>query len=124
MFKRGFVSTLVAATMAIGALGATVQPSSAGPIWHHGHGHGGHGHGGHWGHGGHGHGGHWGHGGLGLGLGVGGFLLGSALAQPRVVVVDEYGGGHVQRCLARYRSYDPRTDTYIGKGGQIRYCRL
>lgn len=108
MFKRTLVSSLAAAVLAAGTMAAAVQPSAAaGPHWHHHHGHG------------HGYGP-----GVGLGLGLGGFLLGSALAQPRVVVVDEYGGGHVQRCLARYRSYDPRTDTYVGFDGYRRYCRL
>ena len=105
MFKRNLVTGFAATVIAIGALGAAVQPSMAGWHSHHHHKH-------------HKHHKHHGH----LGWGVGGFLLGTALAQPRVIVVDEYG--HVQRCLARYRSYDPATDTYMGYDGKRRYCRL
>ncbi len=28
------------------------------------------------------------------------------------------------RCLARYSSYDPDSDTYIGYDGYQHYCRL
>lgn len=31
---------------------------------------------------------------------------------------------HVGRCYARYRSYDHRTDTYLGYDGYERRCRL
>ena len=31
---------------------------------------------------------------------------------------------HVRRCAARYRSYDPRTDTFIARPGVRRKCRL
>lgn len=37
-----------------------------------------------------------------------------------------YGGGynaHVQWCLNRYRSYDPRTDTFVGYDGYRHRCR-
>ena len=36
-----------------------------------------------------------------------------------------YGGGnaHVQWCLNRYRSYDPRSDTYMGYDGYRHRCR-
>ncbi|WP_061933545.1 BA14K family protein [Aureimonas sp. AU22] len=34
------------------------------------------------------------------------------------------GGSHVERCLARYRSYDPRSDTYVGYDGYERRCNL
>jgi hypothetical protein len=101
MFKRTFVTGLTATVIAIGAMGAAVQPSAAGPHHHHHHGHRGH-----------------------FGWGVGGFLLGAALAQPRVVVVDEYGDSHVRRCSIRYRSYDPASDTYMGYDGYRHYCRL
>ncbi|HUE47510.1 MAG TPA: BA14K family protein [Aestuariivirgaceae bacterium] len=35
-----------------------------------------------------------------------------------------YGGSsaHVQWCLNRYRTYDPRTDTYIPRVGERAYC--
>jgi hypothetical protein len=34
------------------------------------------------------------------------------------------GRDHVDRCHARYRSYDEVTDTYITFGGETRRCRL
>jgi hypothetical protein len=35
-----------------------------------------------------------------------------------------YGGSsaHVQWCMNRYRTYDPRTDTYIPRVGERAYC--
>jgi hypothetical protein len=33
------------------------------------------------------------------------------------------GGDHVQWCLNRYRSYNPRTDTYMGYDGLRHVCR-
>lgn len=33
-------------------------------------------------------------------------------------------GSHVARCEARYNSYNPRTDQYLGYDGQYHYCRL
>jgi hypothetical protein len=105
MFKRTLVSGLIAATVATTMLAGTVQPSAAHPLHHH-------------------------HGGLGIGIaaGVGGFVLGSLLAQqeqPRTVYVEEDGGSwHVRRCMARYTSYDPDSNTYIGYDGYEHYCRL
>lgn len=58
-----------------------------------------------------------------FGLGVGA-LLGATV--PNAIV----GGGgrdvtyHVQRCASRYRSYDSRTDTYLGYDGYRHRCRL
>ena len=34
------------------------------------------------------------------------------------------GRNHIDRCYARYRSYDAATDTYITFGGETRRCRL
>jgi hypothetical protein len=34
------------------------------------------------------------------------------------------GGGHVQRCLARYRTYVPATDLYFKHPGVQARCRL
>ena len=34
------------------------------------------------------------------------------------------GGGHVQRCLARYQTYDPATDLYFRHPGVQARCRL
>lgn len=79
-----------------------------------------------------------------IGLGVG-TIIGGALAAPRYYndgyIVNEgpvyqprryyrpapvYRGGysHVDACYARYRSYDPRSDTYIGYDGRAHRCRL
>ncbi len=33
------------------------------------------------------------------------------------------GNSHVRRCMNRYRSYDPDTDTYIGRDGRAHRCR-
>lgn len=34
------------------------------------------------------------------------------------------GSSHVERCERRYRSYDRRTDTFIGRDGREYYCNL
>ena len=33
------------------------------------------------------------------------------------------GRSHVRWCLNRYRSYNPRTDTFMGYDGRRHYCR-
>ncbi|MEO5759698.1 MAG: BA14K family protein [Mesorhizobium sp.] len=103
MFTRTLVSGLIATTVAATALVGTVQPSAAHS--HHNHDLG-----------------------IGIAAGVGGFVLGSMLAQqPRTVYVDEYEGGgswHVRRCYDRYQSYDVDSDTYVGHDGYRHYCRL
>ena len=33
------------------------------------------------------------------------------------------GSSHVRWCMNRYRSYDPDTDTYIGRDGRAHRCR-
>ena len=48
-----------------------------------------------------------------IGLAAGAIIAGSA-SQNR----------HVQRCLNTYRSYDPSSDTYVGRDGRRRLCRL
>ncbi|WP_376704543.1 BA14K family protein [Mesorhizobium sp. ISC25] len=101
MFNRTIVSGLVATTVAAAMLVGTVEPSAA----HHKH--------------------YNKHLGIGIAAGVGGFLLGSALAQPRTVYIEEDGGSwHVRRCLNRYQSYDPYSDTYVGYDGYRHRCRL
>ncbi|WP_245451785.1 BA14K family protein [Mesorhizobium waimense] len=48
-----------------------------------------------------------------------------ARPEPRPVYVEDYGDSrHVRRCLARYASYDPYSDTYVGYDGYRHYCRL
>lgn len=49
-----------------------------------------------------------------IGLAVGAMVAGQAAR----------GDGHVARCLNRYRSYDPDTDTYRGYDGRLHRCRL
>jgi hypothetical protein len=105
MFKRTIVSGLIATTVAAGSLVGTVQPSAAHD--HH----------------------HRRELGIGIAAGVGGFVLGSLLAQqqPRTVYVEDdgyEGSWHVRRCMARYGSYDPDTNTYIGYDGYPHYCHL
>ena len=67
--------------------------------------------------------------GWGLGAGILGFAAGAALANSyddnyvnqQVIVVDS---NHVIRCQARYRSYNPQTDMFLGFDGQFHVCRL
>ncbi|MFO0991857.1 MAG: BA14K family protein [Hyphomicrobiales bacterium] len=49
---------------------------------------------------------------------IGGALLGGAFGAPR------YDGGdnHVEWCLDRYRSYNPRTDSFLGYDGEYHRC--
>lgn len=102
MFKRTIVSGLIATTVAAAMLAGSVQPSAAHHKHHHNK-----------------------HLGIGIAAGVGGFLLGTALAQPRTVYIQENGGSwHVRRCLNRYQSYDPYSDTYVGYDGYRHRCRL
>lgn len=61
--------------------------------------------------------------------GVGGLVLGLGIANAGRGPY--YGGyyrssweSHVDRCYARYRTYDHRTDTYIAFDGYPRRCRL
>lgn len=61
--------------------------------------------------------------------GVGGFVLGLGIANAGRGP-DYYGNHrspweyHVDRCYARYNSYDHRTDTYIGYDGYEHRCTL
>ena len=56
-----------------------------------------------------------------FGLAAGAIIAGAANSNnQRVVVVDD----HVDRCAARYRSYDPRTDTFLGYDGLRHRCTL
>lgn len=62
--------------------------------------------------------------------GAGGFVLGALIANShnrravRVIHVEDSWDAHVSRCLARYNSYDPSTDTFVGYDGYERRCRL
>jgi BA14K-like protein len=61
--------------------------------------------------------------------GVGGFVLGAIVANNkyhrhgRVIYVSSWQA-HVNRCYARYSSYNAYSDTYIGYDGYEHYCRL
>lgn len=55
---------------------------------------------------------------------LGGLLIGSAIqaqqqeeARQRMLYEDA-----VADCARRFRSYDPETETYIARGGQVRHC--
>ena len=100
--KTKLVSTLVSITIAAGALASATQPSAAGKLTK---------------------------GQIGVLAGVGGFIVGTAIANANRGPV--YGGGyhssweyHVDRCFARYASYDPYSDTYLGYDGFRHRCRL
>jgi len=65
---------------------------------------------------------------IGAGI-VGGFLgfaAGAAVAGAIANSRDRSYGydSHVARCYDRYRSYDARTDTYLGYDGRRHYCNL
>jgi hypothetical protein len=55
-----------------------------------------------------------------------GAILGSALANSGGdrVIRRSYGSSHVDACYARYRSYDERTDTFLGYDGYRHRCNL
>jgi hypothetical protein len=36
---------------------------------------------------------------------------------------DDLGDSHVEWCLDRYRSYNPRTNTWVSYSGEVRECR-
>lgn len=61
--------------------------------------------------------------------GIGGLVLGLGIANASRGP-DYYGDHrsswelHVDRCYARYRTYDHRTDTYVALDGYPRRCRL
>ena len=102
------ISTIVAAVVALGTLVAAVQPAEAGRK-----------------------------GRFLTGLAVG--AIGTAIVANEVrrsrerryynerVIVRErpvYVDGHAARCARKYRSYDARTDTFVGYDGRVRRCRL
>lgn len=63
--------------------------------------------------------------------GAGGFVLGAIIGSHshhaghhrRVVYVNSWEA-HVNRCHARYNTYDERSDTYISYAGYEKRCRL
>ena len=68
-------------------------------------------------------GGYW-RGGRWIGLGIGAGIVGSA------IIADDYyyrryrysGSSAVQRCADTYRSFDPRSGTYMGYDGERHVC--
>ena len=143
--KTFFAALGTIAMLATGTL-ATASPASADGYYRHHHG-GYNGGGRHWRH----HGGHndgWAAGAIGLGVGT---IIGGALAAPRYYDDGYYGRGyyrggyivnegpvyprryyrpvnrgysHVDACFARYRTYDARSNTFIGNDGRAHQCRL
>lgn len=99
--KRTLISSLIAAAVAAGAIAGSVEQSAAGKLSHKEK--------------------------VAI-AGIAGFVIGATIAG-RGAVYDSYGGTswwerHVQRCYARYRSYDHRTDSYLGHDGYYHRCRL
>jgi hypothetical protein len=65
--------------------------------------------------------------GLAIGAIIGGAIANSNKNTPRSghgSVVTHNDRGHVSRCYARYKSYDERTDTFMGYDGIRRPCTL
>ncbi len=56
-----------------------------------------------------------------------GFALGAAILGSQADANRAYGRrddrSHVAYCARKYRSYDPRSDTYLGRDGYRHYCR-
>jgi hypothetical protein len=50
--------------------------------------------------------------------GAAGALVGSAIVGGAAASSD----AHIDYCLSRYRTYDPQTDTYLGRGGRRYRC--
>lgn len=69
-----------------------------------------------------------------IGLALGAIVVGSLANQNRRVERNYYYDDryerrdsrweHIRRCEARYRSYDRRSDTFIGRDGRRYYCNL
>lgn len=67
-----------------------------------------------------------------IGLALGAIIVGSTTQRRRTTTTYYYDEGyrgnsnwdHVRRCESRYRTYDRRTDTFIGRDGREYYCNL
>jgi hypothetical protein len=66
-----------------------------------------------------------------IGLALGAIIVGSTQQRQRTTTYyydDPYRGDsnwdHVRRCESRYRTYDRRTDTFLGRDGRRYYCNL
>jgi hypothetical protein len=95
----------IAALLALGLSAAVVAPANAAPYWWYHHHH---------------HGGYWGGPGPAIGAGILGFAAGAAIAG----AAESNHRDHVDACFSAYRSYDPRTDTYLGYDGYRHRCML
>jgi|SRR6185437_15140196 hypothetical protein len=100
----------VAALVALGVSAAVVAPANAFPYYYHPY----------YYHPYHHH--YWGPG-PAIGAGILGFAAGAAIAGA-AANARAYDDGHVQACLDAYRSYDPRSDTYLGYDGYRHRCDL
>jgi len=57
--------------------------------------------------------------------GIFGFAAGAIIGGAIANSLDRpSSSSHIARCEARYRSYDPETDTYMGFDGELHRCRL
>jgi hypothetical protein len=57
--------------------------------------------------------------GFGIGLGAGAYYYDDYYVAPRA---RGYGSRHVRWCLDRYRSYNPRTNTWVAYSGRVNQC--
>ena len=97
----------VAALVALGVSAAVVAPANAFPYYYHPY----------YYHPYHHH--YWGPG-PAIGAGILGFAAGAAIAG----AAESNHRDHVDACFSAYRSYDPRTDTYLGYDGYRHRCML
>jgi hypothetical protein len=61
-----------------------------------------------------------GRGGGGLAI-LGGLLIGGAIVAA-AIAENRASDGAMRRCAANYRSFDPRSGTYIDRNGDVRVC--
>jgi hypothetical protein len=65
-----------------------------------------------------------------FGLAIGAIIAGAiansnkSAPAPRPSAGGNFDAGHVARCAARYKSYDHRTDTFLGNDGYRHPCNL
>ena len=95
-----------AVLLALGVAAASVAPAGAYPYYPHHHYYGGYGPG------------------AGLAAGILGFAAGAAIAGAAEDRGYDDDRGHVDACLQAYKSYDVRSDTYLGYDGYRHRCEL
>lgn len=100
-FKTKVASSLLSITIAAGAIAGTVEQSAAKKFSN---------------------------GEVAAIAGIGGFILGATIANgnrgPGYYGHYSSWERHVDRCYARYNTYDHRTDTFVGYDGYEHRCRL